>query len=111
MSVAVALADLPDTAARYGPAAFVLTVGGDGRPHVAHVPVRLTGEVAEVPAGRTTLANARDRGHVVLLWPPFEARGFSLIVDAEHEPSDATGDGVLRCRATKAVLHRPAPDA
>ena len=41
---------------------------------------------------------------VVLLFPPIEADGFSMIVDGEAE---VNGDGVV-VTPTWAVLHRPA---
>jgi hypothetical protein len=111
MSVAVALAELPETAASFGDAAFVLTVGDDERPKVAHVRVRVEDGIIELRAGRGTVANAQRRPLVVVLWPAVEPGGFSLIVDAECEPRDAGDEGPLRCRPTSAVLHRPALDA
>jgi hypothetical protein len=106
VSIAVEPADLPETAARFGDAAYVLTAGADGRPHVSHVRVRVGDGTVEFTAGRSTRANLASRPAVVL-WPPYEPGGFSLIVDAAAAPGEATGDVVVLV-ATHAVLHRPA---
>jgi hypothetical protein len=55
--------------------------------------------------GSRTLANARARPRVTLLWPPRDRDGYSLIVDALV--TDAA-DSAVRLRPTRAVLHRPA---
>src|SRR5262245_36586635 len=111
MSVAVAIADLADTASRYGDAAYVLTVADDGRSKIAHVRVRIDDDRIHVRVGPGTAANARQRPQVVLLWPQVEPGGFSLIVDATCAPEDVDDDGAVRLRATSAVLHRPPPDS
>jgi hypothetical protein len=105
MSIAVALDELAATAARFGDAAYVLTSSADGRPHVAHVRVDVRGAEVAFTAGRGTRANAAARPSVVVLWPPHEEGGFSLIVDATARAGD--GDLVV-LDATSAVLHRPA---
>lgn len=109
-------------------AAYLLTVGDDGRPHCLAVVVEWrTGELA-MGAGRTSMRNAASRGTVTLLSPPPSAHrdsatpddtgtdsgrglaGYSLIVDCDLS-SAGTADlepGVVRVRPTHAVLHRPA---
>ena len=105
VSIGVPLDDLRRRIDEFPTDAYLLTVGDDGRPHSVAVSVRWVRDEFVVPAGRTTLANARARPLVVLLWPPPERGGFSLIVDAE-----ARGDGdTVALRPTNAVLHR-APD-
>jgi hypothetical protein len=106
MSIAVALDELAATAARFGPAAYVLTSGADGRPHVSHVRVDVHGARITFAAGRGTRANAAARPAVVVLWPPHEDGGFSLIADATASASEA--DDALVLDVIRAVLHRPA---
>jgi hypothetical protein len=108
MSIAVALADLAETAARFGDAAYVLTAGDDGRPHIAHVRVRVDGESIVFTAGRSTRRNVTARPATVVLWPQHEPGGFSLIVDADARPPSDDDDDSLVLVATNAVLHRPA---
>jgi hypothetical protein len=105
VSIAVALTDLVEAAAPYGDAAFLATGGDDGRPHLSHVRVRFGDHQITIQAGRRSLANGTARPRVVLLWPPHETGGFSLIVDADA----AVGShGELVLTPTNAVLHRPA---
>jgi hypothetical protein len=114
VSIAVALEELRATAARHGPAAYVLTTGDDGRPHVSHVRVRVDGAAIAFDAGRSTRRNAAVRPDaVVVLWPPHEPGGFSLLADAVLQDGAAAAvDGAeLVVVATHAVLHRPAPEA
>lgn len=101
------LDELRDRIAEFDTDAYLLTVRDDGRAHSVAVPVRWEGDELVVPAGNTTLANARARTLVALLWPPAERGGYSLIVDANA----AVGDGnEIKLRPTRAVLHRPPPD-
>jgi hypothetical protein len=104
MSIAVALSDLRSTAAPYGDAAFLLTVGEDGRPHLSHVRVRYAGQQLLTTAGQRSRGNASERPLVTLLWPPHAPGGFSLVVDAG---AAVDGDDIV-LTPTKAVLHRPA---
>jgi hypothetical protein len=105
MSIAVSLDELRQKIDEFRTDAYILTVRDDGRAHSVAVPVRWEGDELVIPAGNTTMANARARPLVALLWPPNEPGGFSLIVDA-----DARVDGQeITLQPTKAVLHRPAP--
>lgn len=105
MSVPVGLDRLRDEVTRFGSFAYLLTVTGDERPHAVAVTASWSDDDAlTVAAGRTTLANARDRSAVSLLWPPVDDEGFSLIVDGRAEVDEATSS--VAVRATKAVLHR-----
>ena len=107
MSIAVALADLADTAARFGDAAYVLTSADDGTPHVSHVRVHVVGETIVFDAGRSTRRNVAARPATVVLWPQQEPGGFSLIVDTNAQ-APADDDAPLVLVATNAVMHRPA---
>ncbi|MGH9229050.1 MAG: pyridoxamine 5'-phosphate oxidase family protein [Acidimicrobiales bacterium] len=106
MSVAVGLRELHERIEASGPRAFLLTVSGEGEPHVVSVVVRRDGDALAFGAGRTSQANLRARPTASLLWPsrPVEGGEYSLIVDA-HADTDADGDTVT-VTPTAAVLHR-----
>jgi len=118
MSVPVAIESLREEIDRHGTVAYFVTVGPDGRPHTVQLQVSLadTGHLVVRP-GNSTVANVGPRPLVSLLWPPAEAGGYSLIVDATVVEAAKDGDGanVVSVEPTKAVLHRPAkpenPDA
>lgn len=106
MSIAVDLADLADRLAEYGPAAFLVTVGGDGGPHVVSVGAELEDGRVVCGAGRTTAANAREQPAVTLLWPGAPTGEYSLLVDGEATVERGhDGDRVL-VAPRRAVLHR-----
>lgn len=103
MSIPVELRDLSAAVGRFG-FAYLLTVSDDGRPHSVAVEPVDDGGTFVVDVGRRTRANATARPKVSLLYPPVEAGGYSLIVDAA-----ATVEAdVVRLTASSAVLHRPA---
>jgi hypothetical protein len=103
VSVPVSLDRLRGEIEVFGPSAYALTTGGDGRPHAVLAAVEWRGERLALPAGGRTAANAGERPRVALLWPPTEAGGYSLIVDGDAE----IAGGSLLVEPTKAVLHRP----
>lgn len=104
MSVPVSLEKLRESIERFGGLAYLLTTGGDGRPHAVSVYVEWDGDEISARAGRRTVANASDRPLVSLLWAPVSDDGFSLIVDgAATVDSDR-----VSVRPTTAVLHRQA---
>ena len=107
LSVRVELAGLAEEVSRFGPTPFLVTVGADGRPHAVSVHVGWDGDRLVLRAGNTTVANAKARPSVMLLWSPVEGGGFSLIVDGTAEV-DGT-DRVL-IGPTAAVLHRQVSD-
>jgi hypothetical protein len=104
VSVPVSLDRLREEVEVFGPSAYALTTGADGRPHAVLASVEWREERLALPAGGRTAANAADRPHVALLWPPTEAGGYSLIVDGSAD----VHDGRMLVEPTKAVLHRPA---
>lgn len=110
MSVPVPVEELSVTVARYGPAAYLLTTGDDGRPHATNAVVSVHGAELRCGVGRRTARNGAARTLVSMLWPPDEPGGYSLIVDGEirieGEPGADGTVGVIT--ATSAVLHRPA---
>ncbi|HEX9260822.1 MAG TPA: pyridoxamine 5'-phosphate oxidase family protein [Acidimicrobiales bacterium] len=103
MSVPVPVDRLAAELDRFGPSAYLLTASDDGRPHAVHVDVRLDGDALTVAVGKRTAANAAARPAVALLWVPWEAGGYNLIVDGD---ASLDGEAVLRVRPTKGVLHR-----
>lgn len=108
MSIAVELADLPDTIAARGPAAFLITVR-DTRPHIVSVSVSVTPAtptaVLVVGAGRRTSVNIETHAEITLLWPyTVEHPGHSLLVDGVGVLA-ADGEH-LEITPTKAILHR-----
>jgi hypothetical protein len=110
MSVKVELGRLREELDGFGPAAYLLTVTGDGRPHAVAVAPGWDGDDLVVDTGTGSAGNAGERPRVTLLWPPREPGGYSLIVDgvATVTPGDVAGRVALQ--PTSAVLHRPAPD-
>jgi hypothetical protein len=107
MSVAVELERVREEAMRRGSGAFLLTVSGDGRPHVVAVAVAWQDGSLVMGAGRSSARNATDRPGVTLLWPPVAPRGYSLIVDGDAAVEPSEDGGRVTVRASRAVLHRP----
>lgn len=103
MSIPVDISELADRLTEHGQAAFLVTVGSSGAPHVVSVGVALTEGRLRCAAGRTTAANATARPAVTLLWPGRGGSDYCLLVDgtAELEP-----DGQMAVEPVRAVLHR-----
>ncbi len=101
--------ELAEVAAQHGPAAYVLTVGSDGRPRVIHVAVAVAADGTITAAvGRGAAANAAARPDVCVLWPP-AADGYSLIADGAAAVEGEPGPGArVAIRVVSAVRHRPA---
>ena len=110
MTIAVALDRLRDEIEHFGPAGYLLTVAADGRAHCVSVAVKWTGDRLVMSAGTRTLANARARPLVSLLWAPHEPGGYNLIVDGNADVDAPTNS--VSVTPTNAVLHRnaAAPD-
>ena len=113
MSIPVAIDALRDAIEDFSAAPYLLTVSDDGRPHSVAVTPSWDADTLVIPAGHRTVANARTRSLVALLWAPNTRDGYSLIVDAEVTATgeDADGNGFVTVNPTRAVLHRPAPGA
>ena len=108
MSVAVPIEALREQLEEFGPTPYLLTVGADGRAHVASVRAVLDADHVQVSAGRTSRANAAENPAATLLWPAATGAPYSLIVDGEVDISDDGPEGELAIRPTRAVLHRVA---
>ena len=102
MSIAVALEELAGKVAEY-PWCYLVTTGEE-RPHLLAVkPTAVEGGL-RCETGHSSRANVVRNPLVVLLFPPAELDGMSMIVDGEGE---VNGDGIV-VTPTWAVLHRPA---
>ncbi len=102
MSIAVSLEELPDKLAEY-PWCYLVTIG-DERPHLLAVKPSIVEGGLRFETGHSSRANVVRNPLVVLMFPPAQSEGMSLIVDGEGE---VNGDGVV-VRPTWAVLHRSA---
>jgi hypothetical protein len=108
MSVPVDLSELEARLAEYGPVAFVVTVGADGRPHVVSTRVELTGGTLVGGAGRTTSANVAGNDAVTMLWPSPDGGAYCLIVDGAGTVTGEDADAKVVVDPSRAVLHRMA---
>ena len=98
--------DLAAQIAAYGTSAQLVTVTGDGRPHVVAVTVALDadGGRLSMAAGSTTRANVGVHPAVTLLWAAPAGGEYSLMVDGDAEAAD----GGVTVRPSSALLHRAA---
>lgn len=112
MSIGVPVERLRAELEKFNFAPYCLTVDGEGRPHSVAVTFTWRDAQLVMPAGNRTVANARERPLVSVLWPSNEPGGYSLIVDATVTSAEGTGNGdnELTLTPTRAVLHRPAPE-
>ncbi len=111
MSIPVEPADIGKQMEQFGNAAYVLTVRDDATPHIAHLAMRLDGDVLRCGASRSAAANVAQRPTISVLWPPYEPGGYSMIVDAVARTADGADGLELELRPTNGVLHRPATPA
>jgi len=102
VTLSVALDDLRQHVERLGPAAFAVTAGSEGRPHVVSVAVGWDGDQLVFEAGNTTRGNVEAGGATTLLWPAPPGDAYSLIVDGEGRVGGAT----VALTPGRAVLHR-----
>ena len=109
MSIAVDLSELRGRLVEYRAAGYLLTVGGDGRPHCVSVSIAWDGDLLVTRPGNSSVRNAEARRLVSLLLPAAALGDYSLIVDAEVVAAILSGEGgnTVTLRPTKAVLHRP----
>jgi hypothetical protein len=105
VSIAVALEDLEAKLVEY-PWCYLVT-SGDDRPHLVAVTPAIVKAGLRCATGHSSRTNVVRNPLVVLMFPPPQSGGHSLIVDGSAE---VDGDGVV-VTPTWAVLHRPAPAA
>lgn len=108
MTVAVPLDRLREAVAERGAAAYLLTVGDDGRAHAVHVPVAWQGDRLVAAAGRRSAANAAARPAVSLLFAVRRDGDYSLIVDGSAAVEAGAEGARVLVSPTRAVLHRAA---
>jgi hypothetical protein len=85
--------------------AYLVTVGDDYQAHAVAVDPVLADGVFDVGSmGNSTRNNLAHRDGVMLVWPPREPGGYSLIVDGRGQPTE----GTLKVVPSRAVLHRKA---
>jgi len=108
MSIPVDPSQLETELAQFGYSAFLLTVRDDETSHVAHMTFRVENDNMYCPISKTAAGNVEKRSKVVVLWPPYETDGYSMILDAEC----AVEGDELKVTPKSGVLHRPAaPEA
>lgn len=98
------LTELAERIGQFAPAAFLVTVGEDGAPHVVSVLPAWGGEELLAGAGSRTRGNVEARERASLLWPAPAGGDYCLIVDGVAR-LDAEA---VALRPTRAVLHRVA---
>lgn len=108
VTVAVDLEGLWEQVQAFGPVAFVVTVGDDGRPHVVSARIDVAGDGLTCGVGRTTAANAARSGVATLLWPAPPGGDYALIVDGAAAVHDGPDGAQLAVAPVRAVLHRVA---
>ena len=104
-------ADIGNQMERFGATAYVVTVRDDATAHIAHLTMRLDGDVLRCGASRSAAANVTVRPNISVLWPPYEPGGYSMIVDVVAQTIPGTDGPELELRPTSGVLHRPATPA
>lgn len=102
MSIAVPLEELAAKVAEY-PWCYLVT-SGEERPHLLAVKPAAVQAGLRCETGHSSRANVVRNPLVVLLFPPTEVDGYSMIVDGE---ASVDGDGIV-VNPTWAVMHRPA---
>jgi Pyridoxamine 5'-phosphate oxidase len=111
MSVPVALAELPAQIERFGPHAYIVTVGSDARPRATSVSVSWHDALLKVGAGRRTAENVSGNDQVALLWPAPEPGEHALLVDGRGavRGDPHTGGALVYIQPDRAVLHVTTP--
>jgi hypothetical protein len=110
MSRAVELAEVAERIEQFGPLATLVTVTGDGRPHVVSVLVTVDGSRLAVEAGARTSENVRANPAVTLTWMRDDG-DYQLIVDGTGVVNEApVEDGlfIVDIDVESGILHRVA---
>lgn len=108
MSIPVDIDRLAAVVADY-PAAYLLTTRADGAVKAVSAEPVVVGAVLILPPSKGSAANLIGNARATLLFPPPQAKGYTLLVDGA-----ATSDGPdaeIRFTPQTAVLHRPARHA
>jgi hypothetical protein len=110
MSRPVELAEVADRIEQFGPLATLVTVTGDGRPHVVSVLVAVSGSHLAVQVGSRTSENVRTNPAVTLTWLR-DGEDYQLIVDGTavvDEAHVAGGLFAVDIDVQSGILHRVA---
>jgi hypothetical protein len=102
MSIPVELPDLEQALADFG-AGYLMTTSGGAVKVVTVEPVLHDGGLRITRPGKGTVRNLAENPAVTMVFPPREAKGFSLLVDGTGTVSGEDVD----VSPTTAVLHRP----
>lgn len=107
MSETLPIDRLRAESASFGATPYLLTHGGDGRPHAVAVSIEWQGDRILMSTGTRSTANVAARPLVSLLWPSIEAGGYSLIVDGDGCVIGSGSEARVSVTPTRGVLHRP----
>jgi hypothetical protein len=109
MSRPVELAEVAERIEQFGPVATLVTVAGDGRPHVVSVLVAVDGGRLAVEVGSRTSENVRGNPAVTLTWMR-DGEDYQLIVDGTAAVGEQVADGVsaVDIDVHSGILHRVA---
>lgn len=111
MTETISIDRLRQESARFGTHPYLLTQGGDGRPHAAAVSIEWQGNRILASTGTRSAANVTAHPLLSLLWPPIEVGGYSLIVDGDGHLIGSGADARISITPTRGVLHRPGVSA
>lgn len=106
MSIPVEIPKLADALADF-PVGYLLTASADGAVKAVTVEPELVDGVLRCPPSKGSGGNLAGNPRATLLFPPTEARGYTLLVDGTGV---AAADAIVVTPET-AVLHRPASHA
>lgn len=106
MSINVGLDELRSALEQFG-SGYLLTTS-DGKVKVVTVDPESTDDALRLEdPGQGSRANLESNPSVTLVFPPLEARGYTLLVDGTATVHDST----VLVNPSNAVLHRPARHA
>lgn len=103
MSIPVDLDRLGAALEDFG-AGYLLTASADGAVKAVTVEPRWADGILLTAASRGSATNLATNARATVIFPPLEAKGYTLIVDGE---AVATDEGIT-VTPSGAVLHRPA---
>lgn len=109
MASSIDPADLPRHIDAYGHRATVVTVGGDGRPHVGTSLVEVDGDRLRITVGPSAAGYLRDHPDLCLTWTPPAGEQYQLIVDGRAADVSQHGDTFrVTVALTAGIRHRVA---
>ncbi len=103
MSISVQVNELRSQMEKYGMSAYLLTVNENSTTHITNQTFSIVNSKLECHLSRSAERNVRLHPKVSILWPAYEADGYSMIVDGYCSRSQ----DLLIIEPISAVLHRP----